>query len=171
MFRLLPYVALFLTAVLSQVLFFDNLTVGVLFSPYVYLLFLILLPLETPRVLMLALGVVLGVTIDAMSGGDGVNSIATIFIAFFRTPILYLLFSKARATQRGVPSDLLLGYSDFVLYIAVMVAIHHLVLFGFSLLSFDGWQLSAVRYLLSSVVSVFYIWLMARLFTINNFLK
>ncbi len=171
MFRFLPYIALFFTAVLSQILLFDNLTVGVLFSPYVYILFLILLPLETPRVAMLGLGILLGFVIDAMSGGSGVHSIATIFIAFFRTPILYMLFSKARALQRGVPSELLIGYGDFILYIAVIVLLHHVVLFGFSLLSFDNWQLSLVRYLLSSVVSMLYIWLMARLFTINNLLK
>lgn len=158
-------------AILSQVLFFDNLTVGILFSPLVYILFLLLLPLETPQWLMLALGIVTGMVVDSLTGSNGEHSIATIFIAYFRTPTLKLLIGKERTTLKGVPSELTFGYSDFLRYIATMVIIHHFIFIAFDTLSLHLLHFTLLRFVLSSAASVLYIWLLARLFTINNYLK
>ena len=171
MFRSLPYIALFLVAVLSQVLFFDNLTVGILFSPLVYTLFLLLLPLETPQWLMLALGIVTGVVVDALTGSNGEHSIATIFIAYFRTPMLKILIGNERTSLKGVPSEMNFGYVDLIRYIVTMVLIHHFIFIAFDTLSLHNIHLTFVRFALSSAASVLYIWLLTRLFTNNNYLK
>ncbi len=171
MFRTLPYIALFATALLSQVLFFDNLALSVQLSPLVYILFILLLPIETPQYLMLALGVTTGFVMDATMGTDGLNSIATIFIAFFRAPIIRVLFGKERATQRGVPSEMLFGASDFLRYICVIVLLHHAIFFGFETLSLSRFYTLLWRYALSCSVTILFVWLMARLYNLNNILK
>ncbi len=171
MFRIVPYIALFFTAVLSQILFFDNLSVSILFSPLVYIIFIILLPIECTQILMLSLGALTGFVLDATMGTQGLNSIATLFIAFFRAPILRLIVGRERSLERGVPSELRLGYSDFFRYLAIMVILHHAIFFLFESLSMFNILYTVVRFSLSSAVTILFVWLLSRLFTINNILK
>lgn len=171
MFRTLPYIALFLTAALSQIFIFDNLSVSVYVAPLVYLLFIVLLPVESSRILMLSAGIVTGFVMDAAMGTSGLNSIATIFIAFFRAPILNAIAGRKQLAERGVPSGILMGNGDYVTYLVVMVLLHHAIFFAFETLTMVNLLFTLLRFACSSVVSLIYIWLMARLFTINNLLK
>ncbi len=171
MFRTLPYIALFFTAILSQIFIFDHLAVSVYVAPLVYLLFLVLLPVETSRILLLGAGVLLGLVMDVAMGTNGLNSIATIFIAFFRAPIINLIAGRKQVAERGVPSEILFGNGDYIIYLVVMVALHHAIFFAFEALSASYLLYTVMRYICSSVVSFIYIWLIARLFTINNLLK
>ncbi|MFI3331881.1 MAG: rod shape-determining protein MreD [Rikenellaceae bacterium] len=171
MFRIVPYITLFFTAVLSQILFFDNLSVSILFSPLVYIVFIVLLPIECSQILMLSLGALTGFVLDAAMGTEGLNSIATLFVAFFRAPLLRLIVGRERSLERGVPSELKLGYSDFFRYLVSIVAIHHAIFFLFESLSLYNLLYTVVRFSLSSATTVLFVWLLSRLFTINNILK
>lgn len=48
MYRTLPYLGLFAAAALLQVFLFDNLTISIYLNPLVYIVFIALLPLDTP---------------------------------------------------------------------------------------------------------------------------
>ena len=48
MHRTFPYILLFAVAVMLQLFLFNNLTLSVYFNPLVYVVFLALLPMETP---------------------------------------------------------------------------------------------------------------------------
>ncbi|MFI3317053.1 MAG: rod shape-determining protein MreD [Rikenellaceae bacterium] len=171
MFRALPYIALFLTAVLSQIFIFDNLTVSVLFAPLVYVVFILLLPIESSQILMLAAGALTGFVVDAAMGTQGLNSIATLFIAFFRAPIIKLIVGDKRASERGVPSEILFGNGDYISYLLVMVVLHHAIFFGFEALSFSGGWSTILRFSISTISSLLFVWLIARIFTLNKILK
>ena len=69
MYRTLPYLALFAATVLLQVFLFDNLSISVYLNPLVYIAFIVLLPLDTPPVVLLGAGLALGVTMDGAMGG------------------------------------------------------------------------------------------------------
>ncbi len=171
MFRTLPYIALFLTATLSQIFIFDNLSTSVLIAPLVYVVFIVLLPIESSRILMLGAGVATGFVMDAAMGTDGLNSIATIFIAFFRSPILKMIVGNKRTAERGVPSEILFGSGDYIGYLTAMVVLHHAVFFAFESLTASHILYTLMRFSLSSAVSLLFVWLIARLFSINNRLK
>ena len=53
MYRTLPYLGLFAAAALLQVFLFDNLTISIYLNPLVYIVFIALLPLDTPPVVLL----------------------------------------------------------------------------------------------------------------------
>lgn len=171
MFRTLPYILLFVVAALSQLLLFDNLTLSPLLSPLVYVIFILLLPLETPQSLMLLLGAALGVTMDWGMGVAGINSIATIFIAYTRIFILQLLCGKERIAEKGVPSEQWFGFGDFLRYTLTIIAIHHLIYFAFESLSVTNFSSTIIRFISSVVVSTLYVWFLARLFLVRNTLK
>ncbi len=171
MFRILPYIALLLTAVLSQVFIFDSLSTSVFIAPLVYIVFIVMLPVETPQIVMLTAGVALGAVMDTAMGTSGLNSIATIFIAFFRAPILKLIIGTKRASQRGVPSEILFGNSDYVRYLVTIVALHHIIFFLFESLSLSNVIYLALRFSASTVTSVLFVWLIAHIFNINKLLK
>ncbi len=173
MFRLLPYIALFATAALSQIFIFDNLAMSVYVAPLVYILFIVMLPTETKQLVMLAMGVLTGVVMDSVMGTGGLNSIATIFVAFFRAHIIRLIVGRERGVVRGVPSGAFFGEGDFLWYIAIVISLHHLIFFLFESLSLSSVMLVyvALRFVFSTAMSIIYVWLLSRFFSINNFLK
>lgn len=171
MFRSVPHIVLFVVAVLSQVFIFDNLLVGVSVAPMVYIIVIALLPLELKRITLLGAGVLLGVVMDAVMGTGGLNSIATIFVAYMRPPIVRLLIGQERAIERGVPSEITFGAGSFLRYLVVFIAIHHLVFFLFEALSLHFVLFTTIRFLLSTLVSILFVWLISHFISINNFLK
>ncbi len=171
MFRLLPYTALFLTATLSQIFIFDNLALSVYVAPLVYVVFIILMPLQSSQIMMLGSGVALGVVMDAFMGTQGLNSIATIFIAYFRAPLINMLVGKGRAVERGAPSEVIFGDGDYLRYLALMVGLHHLVFFAFESLTLSHILYISIRCVASSLVSILFVWLIARFFLTNKILK
>ena len=145
MHRTLPYLALFAVVVLLQVFLFDNLSISIYLNPLVYVAFIALLPLDTPPIVLLLSGLATGVTMDLAMGAAGVNTIATLLIAF------------ARPT--------LLGHRVFLNYLIVLVLVHHAVFFSLEALSWAHIVRTIVRTVASGAVSVAFIWVIARIFT------
>ncbi len=171
MTRTLPYIALLLTAVLSQIFIFDRIAASVYVAPLVYIIYIALQPVQTSQIKMLLAGVMLGVVMDAVMGTEGLNSIATIAVAFFRASIIRLLVGVERSAERVIPSRLSFGSGDFLRYLALIIALHHLIFFFFESLSFSFLLLFVIRFVVSSTISIIYVWALSRIFVINNFLK
>ncbi len=171
MTRSLPYIALFFVAVLSQIFIFDQLAASVYVAPLVYIIFIALLPVQTSQIKMLLAGVVLGVVMDSVMGTDGLSSIATIAVAFFRSSIIRLLVGVERSADRVIPSRLSFGGADFIRYLAAVIALHHFIFFFFESLSFSYLLLFTLRFVISTAISIAYVWALSRIFIINNFLK
>ncbi len=171
MFRILPYIALLLTAVLSQIFIFDTLSTSVLVAPLVYIVFIVMLPIESSQIVMFACGVMLGSIMDVTMGTSGLNSIATIAIAFFRAPILKLIVGHKRSAERGVPSEILFGDRAYIRYVVTLVALHHALFFLFESLSSIHLLYTLWRFTISTAVSILFVWLIARLYLTNKLLK
>lgn len=164
MYRTLPYLLLFVVMVLLQVFLFDNLSMSIYLNPLVYVAFIALLPLDTRPIVMLLSGLVMGVVMDCTMGAAGENTIATLLIAFLRGWIITLLHGGDISRDGGTPSPERMGDRTFVEYLAVLVLIHHLVFFSLETLSWVHAANVAMRVVLSGVVSVGFIWIIARVF-------
>ena len=160
MHKTLPYLALFAVVVLLQVFLFDNLSISIYLNPLVYVAFIALLPLDTPPVVLLLSGLATGVTMDLAMGAAGVNTIATLLIAFARPTLLGLLYSRDDIREGGIPSTGRLGN-----YLIVLVLVHHAVFFSLEALSWAHIVRTIVRTVASGAVSVAFIWVIARIFT------
>ena len=94
MYRILTYSALFAATLLFQVFLFDNLSISIYFNPLVYVAFVALLPLDAKPVVVLLAGLASGVAMDFAMGAAGINTIATVLVAFLRPTILGMLYGR-----------------------------------------------------------------------------
>ena len=164
MYRTLPYLGLFAATVLLQVFLFDNLSISVYLNPLVYIAFLILLPFETLPVVLLGAGLLLGVTMDFAMGAAGINTIATLLVAFLRPTLAGLTCGRENAREGGIPSSGRLGERVFINYVVVLTLLHHAVFFLLEALSWEHVLHTVVRIVVSSVVTVAFVWIAARIF-------
>ena len=162
MYRTLPYLALFAATVLLQVFLFDNLSISVYLNPLVYIAFIVLLPLDTPPVVLLGAGLALGVTMDA-----GINTIATLLVAFLRPALLSLFCDRENLREGGVPSPERLGRRVFTDYLLLLTLLHHAVFFVLETLSWSHALHTLARIAVSSAVTALFVWIIARIFTVK----
>ena len=81
----------FLFLVFIQVLVFNNIQVSGLINPYIYVIFILLLPFETPKWAILGLAFLLGISVDLFTNTPGMHSTATVLMAFLRPYVLSII--------------------------------------------------------------------------------
>jgi rod shape-determining protein MreD len=153
----LKYFGLFLLLLLLQLLIFNNIQISGYINPYVYVLFVLLLPYETPGWLLLILGFLSGLIIDAFMNTFGMHSSATLFMAFLRPHVLTLLIDRNDSGQKGSPSLALNGFVWILRYTLVLVLGHHLFLFFIESFSFTNFFPTILRIILSTIATSFFI--------------
>ena len=165
MYRTLQYALLFLVAALLQIFLFNNLSLSVYLNPLVYVVFIALLPMETTPIRMLLAGLAMGLAMDWTMGAAGVNTIATVFVAFVRIHLLNFVCGKENVHDGGVPSARRLGEKSFTVYLALTVILHNAIFFYMEALSWSHALLTLLRLGVSAAVGVFFCWLIAQVFT------
>jgi rod shape-determining protein MreD len=149
----LKYLILFVVLVLLQVLLFNNIEFSGFINPYVYVLFILLVPFEIPKALLLITAFLLGLTIDLFMGTPGVHSTATVLIAFSRPSVL-ALFSTREGYQAGTyPRMSQFGMEWFVKYAVTLILIHHFTLFYLEVFTLHHFLSTFIRAFLSSLLT------------------
>jgi len=143
----------FVVVVLFQVLVMDNVMINGYMNPYIYLLFILLLPFETPRWLLLLSGFALGLTMDLFTGTMGMHTAATVLAAFVRPYLLNLLASRDGYEPETFPRIHYYGFLWFLKYTLLLVLIHHLALFYLEAFQLKYFFSTLLRVILSSILS------------------
>jgi rod shape-determining protein MreD len=120
----------FIFLALLQVLILDNIRFSGYINPYLYVLFILLLPFYLPDWLLIILAFLLGFTIDMFTNTAGLHSAATVMLAFLRPFIIRKSYKKQEYDAPvSRPSIQLLGFRWFTIYSLILITIHHIVLF------------------------------------------
>ena len=134
--NLLKYGLYFFVLVLVQVLVLNNVQFSGFINPYIYILFILVLPFETPGWLLLISAFALGFTIDifpqGIAGGGGtlgVHTAATVLAAFIRPTVLKWINARGEYESGTLPSARDYGIIWYLLYALIITGIHHFVLF------------------------------------------
>ena len=154
----------FVVLVLFQVLVINHIRLGGYVHPYIYLVFIMLLPFSTPKWQLLVLGFFLGIIIDVFTGTPGLHAGATTLMAFCRPSIISLISGNQKFDNIQEPN---LGQLDgmwFFRYVLCLVFIHHFALFFLESFSFRLIGQVLLRILLSVPVSVFLIMMILFIF-------
>jgi rod shape-determining protein MreD len=154
--EIIKYVIMYLVLVLIQVLFLNQVQFSGYINPYIYLLFVMLLPLNSPRYVVLFSAFFIGLTIDVFTNTLGIHSASTVLIAFIR-PFVVRAISNREEDRTEYPSLAYNKFSWFLYYTAVMVVIHHFFLFYLEVFTFHQFLETFYRVILSSVFSIFVI--------------
>lgn len=140
--------------ILLQVLILDQIQLGGLFNPYVYVLFVLALPFETPRWLLLLGAFLLGMTVDIFSHTYGLHASACLVMAFLR-PFLLDRIAPRDGYEFGVkPTLQQLGLSWYLSYATILILAHHLWLFILELYSFSEFFYTLLKVILSGAFTL-----------------
>ena len=155
--QILKFSLFFILLILLQVLLFNNIQFSGYVNPYVYLMFILLLPVEIPSWLLLLLSFLTGFTIDLFCESPGMHTSATVFAGFVRPYILRIIAPRDGFESGQVPSIENYGFRWFLTYALIMVLIHHTTLFYLEVFRFTNFFRTMLRVLLSSLFSVTFI--------------
>lgn len=154
----------FIFLVLFQIYVLNNIQLFGHLNPYLYILFILLLPLETPRWLLLILAFILGFCIDYFSNTIGLNIAASVFIAYIRPMVIRLISPKSELSSENQISISDMGFKWFFLYSTILVLSHHLILFYLEIFRFTDFLSTLNRSLLSFLFTLTLIFLSQYLF-------
>lgn len=139
----------FIFLIVLQTLVLNNIQFSGYINPYLYILFILWLPLKTPKFLLLFLAFILGLVVDIFSDTIGMHTSATIFLAFCRPYILQILEPREGYELNQSPSIKGFGIKWFATYAALLVLLHHLFLFYIEVFRFTDFINTFLRVLFS----------------------
>lgn len=129
----------------------------VYFDVLVYPLFILLLPLRTPRALVLISGFLLGIGVDLFYGTIGLHAAATVFTAYVRAFTLNQLEPREGYNVNYSPTKAQFGTAWFIRYASVMMGVHLLAYFSIDAFSPVFFVYIIVKTLYSLLFSLFFI--------------
>jgi rod shape-determining protein MreD len=153
----LRYLGMGFVLVLLQVMIFNNIRFGGYINPYVYILFVMLLPVDVKGWVLLISSFFLGLTIDMFSYSGGMHAAATVFVAFCRPGIIRMISYRSDFDQGLVPSIYSLGGTWIMTYSFLMILLHHSMLFFLEIFRLTEWTQTMQRTLFSGVFSFIFI--------------
>ena len=154
----------FIILILFQVLAFNNIHVFSYITPFIYILFVLLLPFETPKWLLLLLGFALGIVMDFFSNTGGIHTAATVLIAYIRPWAQNIISSKQEYEPGIQPGIKNLGFKWFFLYSLILTSVHHLSLFYLEVFRFSGFFLTLKHAIFNVVYTMVFIIIIQYLF-------
>ncbi len=158
MINLLPRnIARFIILITVQLLVFNSIQFSGYINPYIYVLFILLLPFETPKWLLLTTAFLLGFIMDIFSDTPGMHTAATVFMAFLRPYVLSLISPREGYESGTFPSVFYYGVNWFTRYALILIFAHHFVLFYIEIFRFGNFFSTFFRVILSTVMSLIFI--------------
>lgn len=147
---------MFIILMLVQVLILNQVQFSGFVNPYIYILFILLLPLSTPRYVLLILAFLLGLVVDIFLDSIGIHAAASVLIAYIR-PFIIRVISNREEDRSDYPGLNQNTFVWFLSYVSIMVFIHHIVLFYLEVFTFSHFFVTLGRAVISSLFSIFLI--------------
>ncbi len=135
----LIHIGRFIGFLIFQVFILKRLSIGwegpVFFNFILYPLFIILLPLRTPRVVVLSAAFAMGLLVDMSYDSLGVHAGASVLTAYIRSWVLGWLEPRDGYNVNHSPNKARMGAPWFFRYASLMMVLH--LLFYYSLDAFS----------------------------------
>ena len=144
LFRLALYAAVHVLLI-SRLVLFD------LGWCFLYLGFLLFLPLRTPIVVQLLLSFAMGLTMDIFYDTGGLHAAAAVLLGFLRPWVLRLLTPRDGYDSGDTVNVHQMGWQWFSVYLVLLVLLHHAAFFLLELGSFRYFSLTLGKTLVSAL--------------------
>lgn len=130
----------FIVLYLVQILIFKQITFslgGIAYIHFIiYPMAIILMPIKTPRVVLLLSAFVMGLALDMAYDSVGIHAAALVFTAYIRNIVIAFLEPFDGYSVADVPSIKNFGFAWFVSYVSVVLLIHIFTYFSIEAFSF-----------------------------------
>lgn len=140
--------------VFVQLLILNELEVHGFIRPFIYPLFILLLPVKTPTWLLMLIAFAIGLLVDIYANTLGFHAAASVFMAYCRPFILRLNTPRDGYDNIEGPVLPVMGIAWSVLFLAMSVLLHHLLLFFIEAGSFATFVQTITKVLLNTLFSV-----------------
>ena len=127
-FNIIQVIAFFIY-LFYQVLILKNIVLFHTSFCFLYIAYLLLLPVETNPLVLLLLGFVTGIFIDMFYDSLGLHALACVTVMYLRNYWLKSLTPQGGYDSSASPSLVMNGLQWFLVYTIPLVFIHHMVLF------------------------------------------
>jgi rod shape-determining protein MreD len=152
--NILTYLLQFAGLLLLQLLVVNNIELNSYINPYIYVAFILLLPVNTKPWHVVVISFIVGATVDAFSSTPGLHIAATNFMGFIRIHYLRATTTKEDQEGRVIPSLSQKGIVWFSVYGFVMILLHHTLLFFLEIYGFHEFFATLSRVALSTLVTL-----------------
>ncbi len=138
--------------VLIQVLILDKIPLrpGIpAFTPFIYPLFILLLPISAPTWFVLMISFFLGITLDTFADTGGIHALACLIMGASRKSILAFLLPKQLDEYKNTaPNITEMGWSPFLMFTTLLLLFHHSIFYIIEI-----WNLASPVYLLVKIAT------------------
>lgn len=140
---------LFLTA---QIVIFNNMNFLGYISPFPYILFIILYPVNGNKTGLVLASFLLGLILDTFSDSGGIHTIACITLAYYRPYLFKFAFGLSYEYQTIKLNDVLTP--ERFTFILLSVTIHHFILFALEAFRISFFWEILLRTILSTIFTI-----------------
>ncbi len=134
-------------------------------TPYLYFLFVLWLPFNISRSLLMIVAFLFGLTLDYFTSTPGLHAAPCVLIAYLRPFLINLLISQEGAELNySEPSIKSLGFGPYAVYVMVFTFIHHFYLVLIEWLQFGNFIYFLGKVMATTGVSLLLIFIAEMLF-------
>ena len=145
----------FLLLIATQVFLLKNIGYYNLSIPYLYILFILILPFGISNALLFLLAFFTGLTVDVFYDTLGLNAAACTVMAFVRIIFINLTVQRDGFDNEPEPSLGIMGFRWFIFYAFILTFSHHFILFTFESFKFTELGYTLIRVIMSTLFTVF----------------
>lgn len=139
----------FFTLLVIQIFVLNQIHFGGWINPYIYILFIILYPINSNKFGFITSSFLLGLMMDIFSDSGGVHATASLLLAYVRPSFLRFAFGLSYEYQTIRIAEKL--SVDRFTFIMISILFHHLLLFTLELYRFDLFFEIISRTILSTI--------------------
>ncbi|MDE7381676.1 MAG: rod shape-determining protein MreD, partial [Muribaculaceae bacterium] len=136
--ELVIFGVIFIILVLLQVLICNHIALFNVAIPFLFIFFIIRLPLGLGTNWLYTLSFFLGFFIDIFSDTLGVNSLASVLLASVKKPVFYAYIPRDDKTVNVMPCLATLGWIIYTKYLITMTTIFSFLVFSIEFFSFGS---------------------------------
>lgn len=151
---ILKHIVRWVLLIFLQISIFNNIELFGLLNPFVYIFSVLMLPLGTPRSLLMLIGFFTGWTVDIFSNTGGLHAAATTLLAFVRPWWVGVTVPRTNYDELQNIRIKDIEFGQFVTYAALLTAIHHLSLYWGESLAWADFGLIAGKTLVNSIFTL-----------------
>ena len=141
----------FVLLIFLQLFVLNNIQFSGFVNPYLYIVFILMLPFELAGWVILLLAFLMGVAIDVASVTIGYHTVSTVFVAYFRIHLLRFIAPHDGYEPGMSPTIHSLGFVWFIKYAAILTLAHHIVLFWIESFRLSDWLPTTLRAFASAI--------------------
>jgi hypothetical protein len=154
----------FFLYVLFQVLLLKNFVLFDTAFCFLYVAFILMLPVEIGPLLLIIVSFLVGFSVDIFYDTLGINAAASAFIGFLRPHWLKVITPRGGYEEIVIPNLKTMDLAWFFTYTLPLIFIHHLILFYLEAGGFDLFFFTFSKVLLSTLLTFFVMILTQHLF-------